>query len=217
MKHLGATAVCACIATGLLASSTSWAGEIRIGATMRMISENGQKYGQMVSDELDLINAAGGINGHTVKLSLLNDECKSDKGVANVNKFVHQEKVHLVIGSTCSSVSLPIVDVTAKAEVPQIIPHSTNHEITQKGSAWVFRVPISAASTSRRRREVRGGEHRHEGRLCLRERCRRGIRRGGHAGFHARQVQRRAGVLGTGAGKGDRLPRTHGQDQGVEA
>ena len=64
--------------------------------------------------------------------------------MANANRFVYQENVHLLIGSTCSSVSLPIVDVTAKGETPQIIPHSTNHEITQKGSEWVFRVPISA-------------------------------------------------------------------------
>ena len=120
------------------------AGEIRIGATMRMISENGQKYGQMMQDEFDAINAAGGINGHTISLSLLNDECKSDKGVANANKFAYQENVHLIIGSTCSSVTLPIVDVTAQAEVPQIIPHSTNDQITRKESAWVFRVPISA-------------------------------------------------------------------------
>jgi branched-chain amino acid transport system substrate-binding protein len=131
------------MSTGV-AYSAALAGEIRIGATMRMISENGQKYGQMVTDEFKMINEAGGINGNTVKLILLNDECKSDKGVANANKFIHQEKVHLIIGSTCSSVTLPIVDVTAKAGVPQIIPHSTNHKITQKGSAWVFRVPISA-------------------------------------------------------------------------
>ncbi len=130
------------IASTLVAAAT--AGEIKIGATMRMISENGQKYGEMVADEFEAINAAGGINGHTIKLSLLNDECKSDKGVANANRFVYQENVHLLIGSTCSSVSLPIVDVTAKGETPQIIPHSTNHEITQKGSEWVFRVPISA-------------------------------------------------------------------------
>lgn len=138
---LGLTA--AALASSVALNSLS-AAEIRIGATMRMISENGQKYGEMVQDEFDAINAAGGINGHTITLSLLNDECKSDKGVANANKFIHQEKVHLLIGSTCSSVSLPIVDVTAQAEVPQIIPHSTNHQITQKGSAWVFRVPISA-------------------------------------------------------------------------
>lgn len=136
------------IVASLLAATTAWsaaqAGEIRIGASMRMISENGQKYGQMMTDMFDEINKSGGINGNTISLNLLNDECKSDKGVANANKFAYQENVHLLIGSTCSSVSLPIVDVTAQAELPQIIPHSTNHQITQKGSEWVFRVPISA-------------------------------------------------------------------------
>jgi branched-chain amino acid transport system substrate-binding protein len=132
------------LATGLMSAHTeALAGTIRIGATMRMISENGQKYGQMVADEFALINEAGGINGHKIELTLLNDECKSDKGVANANKFIFEHKVHLIIGSTCSSVSLPIVDVTAKAGVPQIIPHSTNASITQKGSEWVFRVPVS--------------------------------------------------------------------------
>ncbi|MEO1109941.1 MAG: ABC transporter substrate-binding protein [Pseudomonadota bacterium] len=143
MKRLGTCAVLAALMTTVAATAAS-AETIRIGATMRMISENGQKYGQMMQDEFDAINAAGGINGAEVELILLNDECKSDKGVANANRFVYQDNVHLVIGSTCSSVSLPIVDVTAQAEVPQIIPHSTNHEITQKGSEWVFRVPISA-------------------------------------------------------------------------
>ena len=74
---------------------------------------------------------------------LLDDECKPDKGVANVNRFIHQHKVHLVLGSTCSSVSMPMVDITAKEEVPQIIPHSTNSSITQKGSEWVFRVSVA--------------------------------------------------------------------------
>jgi branched-chain amino acid transport system substrate-binding protein len=78
-----------------------------------------------------------------IEATLMNDECKSDKGVANANKLIFQEKVHLLIGSTCSSVSLPIVDVTAKAGVAQMIPHSTNSKITQKGSEWVFRIPVS--------------------------------------------------------------------------
>lgn len=143
MKMISKLGIAAAITVSVAASAV-YAGEIRIGATMRMISENGQKYGQMMQDEFDAINAAGGINGNTIHLTLLNDECKSDKGVANANKFAYQDNVHLVIGSTCSSVSLPIVDVTAQAQVPQIIPHSTNHMITQKGSEWVFRVPISA-------------------------------------------------------------------------
>ena len=90
------------------------AADIRIGITMRMVSENGQKYGQMVMDEFDMINKSGGINGNMIKATLMNDECKSDKGVANSVKLINQQKVHLLIGSSCSSVTLPIVDITAK-------------------------------------------------------------------------------------------------------
>lgn len=116
---------------------------IRIGITLRMLVENGIKYGNMSKDQLEEVNATGGINGHKVEVILLDDECKPDKGVANVNRFIHQHKVHLVMGSTCSSVSLPMADITSAEKVPQIIPHSTNASITQKGNEWVFRVSVS--------------------------------------------------------------------------
>lgn len=112
---------------------------IRIGVSLRMIVENGLKYGQMTKDELDGVE----INGKKIQVTLLDDECKPDKGIANVNRLILENKVHLVIGSTCSSVSIPMVDVTAKEEIPQIIPHSTNTSITKKGSAWVFRTSVS--------------------------------------------------------------------------
>ncbi len=118
-------------------------GVIRIGVTLRMVVENGIKYGQLSKDELEAVNATGGINGKKIEVILLDDECKPDKGIANVNRFIHQNKVHLVMGSTCSSVTLPMVDVTAKEEVPQIIPHSTNANITKKNSAWIFRSSVS--------------------------------------------------------------------------
>ncbi len=116
---------------------------VRVGVTLRMIVENGIKYGQMTKDELEAVNANGGINGKKIEVILLDDECKPDKGIANVNRFIHQHKVHLVLGSTCSSVTMPMVDITAKEEVPQIVPHSTNANITKKGSAWVFRTSVS--------------------------------------------------------------------------
>ncbi|MBI4574420.1 MAG: ABC transporter substrate-binding protein, partial [candidate division NC10 bacterium] len=120
-------ALAAAVALGAIATpALAQVGVIRIGITLRMVVENGLKYGQMTKDEFEAVNAAGGINGKKVEVILLDDECKPDKGVANVNRFIHQHKVHIVLGSTCSSVSLPMVDITAKEEVPQIIPHSTN-------------------------------------------------------------------------------------------
>src|SRR5262245_27239714 len=129
----------AMLASGLIFTpAQAQDGVIRIGITLRMVVENGLKYGQMAKDELEAVNAAGGVNGKKLEVILLDDECKPDKGIANVNRFIHQHKVHLVLGSTCSSVSLPMVEVTAKEEVPQIVPHSTNANMTEAGREWVF-------------------------------------------------------------------------------
>ena len=138
-------AVLAAAAAAMLGSAgAASAGVIKVGVSLRMKTDTGERYGQMVVDEFNAINAAGGVNGHTIDVKLLNDECKSDIGVANATKYAYQDNVHLFVGSTCSSVSLPIVDVVHKAGVPMLIPHSTNYKITLKGSPWVFRVPISS-------------------------------------------------------------------------
>jgi branched-chain amino acid transport system substrate-binding protein len=139
-----ALAPAAAIAIGAMATpALAQDGVVRIGVSLRMIVENGLRYGQMAKEELESVNATGGINGQKIEVILLDDECKPDKGIANVNRFINQNKVHLVMGSTCSSVSMPMVDITAKEEVPQIVPHSTNAGITKKGSAWVFRTSVS--------------------------------------------------------------------------
>jgi branched-chain amino acid transport system substrate-binding protein len=143
MNFSQAKYIAAALLFGAFTPALAQDGVIRIGVTLRMVVENGLKYGQMTKDELEAVNAKGGINGKKIEVILLDDECKPEKGIANVNRFIHQHKVHLVLGSTCSSVSLPMVDVTAKEEVPQIIPHSTNSNITKKGSAWVFRTSVS--------------------------------------------------------------------------
>ncbi|MCP4404189.1 MAG: ABC transporter substrate-binding protein, partial [bacterium] len=83
--------------------------ELKIGVSIRMISDVGFKHGKMIEDEFAYINKMGGINGRKVKLIFLNDECKSEKGIANAQKLAHQHKVLLVIGSSCSSVTLPMV------------------------------------------------------------------------------------------------------------
>jgi branched-chain amino acid transport system substrate-binding protein len=138
-----AAAAAAVVAAAFAGPAAAQDKTIRVGVTMRLLNEVGIAYGTMTKDELEAVNATGGINGAKVEVILLDDECKPDKGIANVNRFIHQNKVHLIIGSTCSSVTMPIVDVTAKEQVPQVVPQSTNSSITQKGSEWVFRVSVS--------------------------------------------------------------------------
>ena len=129
--------------TMVLGATAAQAGVIKVGITLHMVTETGQKMGQMILDEFEEQNRLGGINGHRLEPILLNDECKSDKGVANMTRLVHQDRVHLVIGSTCSGVTLASMGIATKAEVPQITPHSTNATITMQGSEWIFRASIS--------------------------------------------------------------------------
>ena len=68
------------VAAGIgFTTAAAFADDIRVGITMRMVSENGQAYGQMMMDEIKGINEAGGIHGKVIKATLMNDECKSDK------------------------------------------------------------------------------------------------------------------------------------------
>ena len=129
--------------TMVLGATAAQAGVIKVGITLHMVTEVGQKMGQMILDEFETQNRLGGINGHRLEPILLNDECKSDKGVANMTRLVHQDQVHLVIGSTCSGVTLASMGIATKAEVPQITPHSSNATITMQGSEWMFRASIS--------------------------------------------------------------------------
>ena len=118
--------------------------EIKFGVSFRMLSDAGFAQGKLLEDGIKEWNDAGGINGKSVNLILYNDECKPEKGVANATKLAYEDKVHLIIGSSCSSVTQPMVPVIAKAMVPHISPHSTSEQITTKEiTDYFFRVPIS--------------------------------------------------------------------------
>ncbi len=134
-----ATSVC-CTATAIAAPGDP----IRIGATLRIASDIDFKQGEMIKSEVVAINKRGGIQGRKIEFILLNDKCNPSKGVSNARQLIEQDKVHLLIGSSCSSVTLPIVRVTDKRKTPQITAESTDARITKLGSYWIFRVPVSS-------------------------------------------------------------------------
>src|SRR5579859_6031371 len=55
---------------------------------------------------VDQINAAGGVNGKTLKLVILDDEGKPEEAALAVTKLTTQDKVKAVLGEVASSISL---------------------------------------------------------------------------------------------------------------
>jgi branched-chain amino acid transport system substrate-binding protein len=85
------------------------------------------------------INAAGGVLGQQVRLTVADDFCDPEQAVAAAQKLVG-DGVIFVVGHYCSGASIPASKVYEAAGVLQISPASTNPMLTEQGRANVFRV-----------------------------------------------------------------------------
>jgi len=116
--------------------------EIRIGeygsltgaqATFGVSTQNGI---QLAVDE---VNAAGGVNGKTLKVIALDDEGKPEEAAVVVTKLITEEKAQVILGEVASSLSLAAAPICQEHKTPMISPSSTNPKVTQVGD-YVFRV-----------------------------------------------------------------------------
>lgn len=84
------------------------------------------------------INAAGGVLGEELVLTVGDDACDARQAVAVANQMVN-EGVVFMAGHFCSSSSIPASDVYNEEGILQITPGSTNPQLTERGYSNVFR------------------------------------------------------------------------------
>src|SRR5580658_3099077 len=116
--------------------------EIRIGefgsltgaqATFGISTQDG------IQVAVDEVNAAGGVNGKTLKVIALDDEGKPEEAAVVVTKLITEEKAQVILGEVASSLSLAAAPICQEHKTPMISPSSTNPKVTQVGD-YVFRV-----------------------------------------------------------------------------
>jgi branched-chain amino acid transport system substrate-binding protein len=71
-------------------------------------------------------NDAGGYQGRKVEIPVLDDQVKPEIAVANITRFLQQDKVIGIIGPVNSGNALAFLPKTEEAEVPVIVPISTS-------------------------------------------------------------------------------------------
>jgi branched-chain amino acid transport system substrate-binding protein len=84
------------------------------------------------------INAAGGILGQKIQLSIGDDASDPKQGVSVANKFIG-DGVKLVVGHFNSGVSIPSSEAYQEAGILQITPASTNPKFTERSMWNTFR------------------------------------------------------------------------------
>ena len=109
----------------ILLTGVVWADSIKIPIAAPFTGPlasfgEGMKNGALLKGEE--INAAGGINGKTVKIVLEDELCDPKEAAMVATKLANDPKVSVVVGHLCSSSTLAALPIYRGAKLPAISP-----------------------------------------------------------------------------------------------
>jgi branched-chain amino acid transport system substrate-binding protein len=130
------------IALGLgVAFASAANAQIKIGVAGPITGPNAAFGAQLkngTEQAVEDINAAGGVMGQKLALSVGDDVSDPKQGVSVANKFA-AEGIKWVVGHFNSGVSIPSSEVYQEAGIIQTTPASTNPRLTERGQWNTFR------------------------------------------------------------------------------
>jgi branched-chain amino acid transport system substrate-binding protein len=130
------------LALGLgLALADSAAAQIKLGVAGPMTGGSAAFGAQLkngVEQAVADINAAGGILGQKIQVSIGDDRADPKEGVSVANKFVG-DGVKFVVGHFNSGVTIPASDVYQENGLLEITPAATNPKVTERNMWNIFR------------------------------------------------------------------------------
>jgi branched-chain amino acid transport system substrate-binding protein len=108
-------------------------------------AEQGQQFTEGAQVAVDEINAAGGVNGSTLKLEILDDQGEPNQAVAAAQKLAAEENVYAVIGPSSTASSSAAIPVLERATITAISPSaSTPSLVTDNKHFYIMSLPLSA-------------------------------------------------------------------------
>lgn len=110
-----------------------------VGPITGQVAALGEQGRQGAQRAVDDINAAGGINGEQLTLTVGDDACDPKQAV-NVANQMASKGVKFVAGHLCSGASIPASKVYEDEGILMVTPASTNPKLTDEGGWNVARV-----------------------------------------------------------------------------
>ena len=127
-------------AAAALAAGAAWA-DINVGVTLSATGP-AASLGIPEKNTFEMIGSPT-IAGQKVHFIVLDDKSDTTEAVKNTRKFISEDKVDVIIGSTVTPNSLAMRDIAAEAEVPMISMAASAAIIlpTDPRTKWVFKTP----------------------------------------------------------------------------
>jgi len=126
-------------------------GPVKVGVIMPLTGDSA-KYGEpgqrVMQIALEEVNAAGGVNGHSIELIFEDGKCTGAGATSALQKLISVDKVAVVIGGFCSGESMAIVPVATDAKVALLSPGSTAPKLTGMSKYFARNYPSASSQGS---------------------------------------------------------------------
>jgi branched-chain amino acid transport system substrate-binding protein len=132
------------LVSALALTSIAATAQIRVGVT---ISTSGPAASLGIPERAAVALMPRTIAGQSVEYFVLDDASDSVKAVENTRRFITENKVDVVFGSSTTPNSLAMIDVSAENKTPQIAIASSLRIVDPVDGkrAWVFKTPQNDA------------------------------------------------------------------------
>lgn len=131
------------VATGAMAEPGVSATEIKLGMWSPLtgpIALLGVSERDAIEIAIGEVNAAGGINGRTLKLIVYDDAGSPQEAMTSVRRLIDQDGVFALIAGSTSGSTLPVLPLISRGKVPFVSSISSNRKLLDPFSRYVFRV-----------------------------------------------------------------------------
>jgi len=97
-----------------------------------------------LEEEIARVNAAGGINGYTLKLVACDTRSQVPDAISAARRLIDQERVAAIIGPSWSAAGIPLAQIADTSKVPMVGTTASNVNVTVDESGqlhpYMFRV-----------------------------------------------------------------------------
>ena len=128
------------VATAALLATGATFADINVGVT---VSSTGPAASLGIPEKNTISLLPTTIAGQKINYIVLDDASDTTKAVANTRRFITDDKVDIVLGSTTTPNSLAMLDVVAEAQVPMISMAASARIVEPQDAKrrWVFKTP----------------------------------------------------------------------------
>ena len=155
---MNARPVLTVVAMTWLAATTSFVGTtladhrpgniLVLGGTLALSGRYAEPAGRIMNARkpyLEELNGRGGLLGHKVELSILDDKSDTRTAIELYEKLITENKVDLLLGPYSSAITDAVANVMEAYKRPFLAPGSSAKAIWERGRKYVFSIPRAVA------------------------------------------------------------------------